>query len=132
VRSPLFALLAFIALLVTPAVDAAAVAPPARAEIDALLHALEKSGCEFNRNGAWHPAADAKRHLARKLEYLEGRNAVQSAEQFIDLAGSTSSTSGQAYLVKCGNAAPVESRKWLASQLSVIRAAGRAPVPGAK
>ena len=87
---------------------------------------LEASGCEFNRNGTWHTAAEAKLHLLSKLKYLEDRGAVQSTEQFIDLAASSSSTTGQAYLVKCGNGAPVQSGTWLLTQLQVMRSAGRA------
>jgi len=94
---------------------------PVRAEIDALLSKLEGSGCQFNRNGTWYSASEAKDHLLRKLEYLEGRTTIQSTEQFIELAGSTSSTSGEAYQVKCGDGSPVESRQWLIGQLASIR-----------
>jgi hypothetical protein len=86
---------------------------------------LEASGCEFNRNGTWHTAAEAKSHLLGKLKYLEDRSAVQSTEQFIELAASSSSTTGRPYLVKCGNGAAVRSATWLLSQLQVIRSAGR-------
>jgi len=115
--------------LCAAALNAAPVAPPARAEIDALLSALEKSGCEFNRNGSWYAAKEARTHLLRKLEYLEGRNAVHSTEQFIELAASTSSSSGKAYLVRCGKAAPVESRQWLKAQLAALRVPAPAGVP---
>jgi hypothetical protein len=87
---------------------------------------LEASGCEFNRNGSWYTSAEAKSHLLRKLNYLEERTSVQTAEQFIELAASSSSTTGQPYLVKCGNGAPVESGAWLFSQLQAMRTAGQA------
>ncbi|HSD42744.1 MAG TPA: DUF5329 domain-containing protein [Burkholderiales bacterium] len=109
---------------------AASLSPAARAEIDGLLSRLEASSCTFNRNGTWYPPAEAKSHLLRKLKYLEDRGAVQSAEQFIERAASSSSTTGQPYLVKCGNGAPVQSGTWLLSQLQGMRAsrgAGRAP-----
>jgi len=105
---------------------AAPLAPSARAEIDALMSRLESSACEFRRNGTWHTAAEAKSHLLRKLKVLEDRGAVQSTEQFIELAASNSSLSGQPYLVRCGNDAPVRSGTWLRSQLQDIRAHGRA------
>lgn len=98
-----------------------------RAEIDALLARLASSGCTFNRNGSWYPAPQAKAHLVRKLEAVEGRKAVESAEQFIDLLASKSSTSGKPYLVKCGDAAPVQSAKWLAEELKTLRASRSAP-----
>jgi hypothetical protein len=112
------------------AASAAPLPPAARAEIDALLTRLETSSCTFNRNGTWYPPAEAKAHLLRKLQYLEDRGAVASAEQFIDRAASGSSTTGKPYLVKCGSGAPVESGAWLRTQLEALRAAGgtkRAP-----
>ena len=98
-----------------------------KAEIDALLSKLQTSGCQFNRNGTWYTSSEAKEHLARKLEYLEGKATISSAEQFIDLAASRSSSTGKAYLVKCGSEAAVESKLWLGSQLVSIRnSAGKA------
>ncbi len=87
---------------------------------------LEASACEFNRNGSWHTTADAKSHLMRKLKYLEDRGAVQSTEQFIELAASGSSMTGKPYLVKCGKEAPVSSATWLRGQLQLMRSPGRA------
>ena len=104
---------------------AAPLPPAARAEIDTLLGRLEASGCEFNRNGTWYTGAEAKPHLLRKLKYLEDRGAVQSADQFIELAASTSSMSNQPYLVRCANAAPVASRTWLEAQLRAMLSAAR-------
>ena len=108
------------------AVSAALSAPasaPARAEIDALLKALQTSGCQFNRNGSWYSAVEAQAHLTKKLEYLEGKNLVKSAEDFINLGASTSSSSGKPYLVRCGSAPAVESKVWLQSQLTALRPA---------
>ena len=120
-------LLLFLLAVVFAAVGAAAaLSPTARAEIDALLSRLEASSCTFNRNGTWYPATEAKSHLLRKLKYLEDRGTVRSTEQFIELAGSSSSTTGKPYLVKCGSSAAVESGAWLQSQLRIIRSSGRA------
>jgi len=115
--------LLLLAGVVAAAATAAPLAPAARAEVDALLSRLEASGCEFNRNGTWHKAAEVKPHLLRKLKYLEDRGAVQTTEQFIELAASGSSMTGEPYLVKCGNAAAVRSAAWLSSQLQAMRAA---------
>jgi hypothetical protein len=125
-------LVALLALLFVPLLKAAPLAPEMRAEIDALLSTFQTSGCEFNRNGTWYTAVEAKAHLLRKLEYLESKNAVQSTEQFIELGASTSSASGRPYLVKCGNAAPVESTKWLSAQLKAMRSSGPAAASGPK
>ena len=95
---------------------------PARPEIEALLARLQSSGCSFNRNGSWYDAREARAHLVKKLEYLEDRGLVQTTEQFIARAATGSSMSGQPYLVRCGGAAPVESRTWHTQQLKSLRA----------
>jgi hypothetical protein len=119
-------LLVLLTVTFAAAGNAASLAPAARAEIDALLSRLDASSCTFNRNGTWYPATEARSHLLRKLKYLEDRGMVQSAEQFIERAASSSSTTGQPYLVKCGSGAPVESGTWLLSQLQGMRASGGA------
>ena len=108
------------------AASAATLSPAARAEIDALMSRLEASGCEFDRNGKWYSGAEAKSHLLRKLKYLEDKGMVQSTEQFIELAASASSMTGQPYLVRCGHGAPVQSGMWLLSQMQAMRSAGQA------
>jgi hypothetical protein len=109
---------------------AAPLSPAARSEIDGLMSKLETSDCEFNRNGTWHSGTEAKTHLLRKLKYLEDKGVVRSTEQFIEVAASASSMTGQPYLVQCGNSAPIRSGAWLSSQLRTIRLAG--PVKGAR
>ncbi len=105
---------------------------PVRAEIDALLVKLRSSGCEFNRNGSWYSGSDAKTHLLRKLEYLENKTTVRSTEQFIELAATSSSSSGQAYQVRCGGAAAIPSAQWLTRELAASRAASRLPASAPK
>ena len=103
------------------AATAAPLSPGAKAEIDGLMSGLEGSGCEFNRNGKWYSGAEAKAHLLRKLQYLEDHGAVQSTEQFIELAATGSSMSGSPYLVKCDGRAPVPSATWLRLELQSVR-----------
>jgi hypothetical protein len=113
-----------IAAVLAPFAACALAAPaPAnvRAEIDALIAKLASSGCSFNRNGTWHSAADAKVHLLRKLAYLEDKDLVQTTEHFIERAAAGSSTSGKAYLVRCGSAPAVESKAWLTQALATLR-----------
>jgi hypothetical protein len=117
----LFLLLAWIC---AAAGSAAPLAPAARAEIDGLMARLSASACAFNRNGSWYTAAEAAPHLLRKLQYLAERGLVESAEQFIDRAASSSSVSGQPYLVRCGDGTPVESGVWFRAQLQAIRSSG--------
>jgi len=118
------------ALLLAVAATAAPLPQPARAEVDALLNRLQTSGCEFNRNGSWYAGAEAKAHLLKKLDYLEGKDMVQTAEQFIERGASGSSMSGKPYLVRCAGKAPVESAQWLKAELQQVRAARTASAPG--
>lgn len=94
----------------------------ARTEVLTLLQTLGQSGCQFNRNGSWYPAAEARSHLLRKLEYVEKHSSILTTEKFIEVAASASSSSGKPYQVRCGNAAPVPSSSWLSQQLQAIRA----------
>jgi hypothetical protein len=118
------AVLLSLCLFAAPLAARADATPPAvRAEIDALLGRMVASACEFNRNGSWYPATEARSHLLMKLNYIENHGTLASSEQFIDLAASGSSFSGKPYLVKCGTAAPVESKVWLTGELKSVRAA---------
>ena len=119
-RSPRALLLAvLLAVLAMPA--HAAIEAAARQEIDTLLARLAASACEFERNGSWHSAADARTHLLRKRDAVARRTTIASSEQFIELAASASSTSGRPYRVRCGAAGPVESRRWLFDELQRLR-----------
>lgn len=97
--------------------DAQAQTPPqATREIDRLLDFVEHSECRFVRNGSEHPGAEARAHLQKKLKYLEDRNRVNSAEEFIDLAATQSSVSGRAYEVRCP-AGVQPASVWLKTEL---------------
>lgn len=90
--------------------------PQAAQEIKGLLDFVEHSQCQFVRNGTEYPAPQARQHLEKKLNYLEGKNMVSSAEDFIDLAATKSSMSGKAYEVRCpGGSQPASS--WLKEEL---------------
>jgi hypothetical protein len=112
---------AILLLLVMGIAFAQSPAPAASREINQLFAALENSRCEFNRNGTWHNAQAATKHLQRKYDYLLEKNLVTSAESFIDLAATKSSLSGRPYLVRCGNVQPVPSKSWFTGQLEELR-----------
>lgn len=83
-------------------VDTRVVALPQTAdEIRGLLEFVENSDCTFIRNGTEYAGPRARAHLEQKLNYLESKNRVKSAEDFIDLAATKSSMSGRAYEVRC-------------------------------
>lgn len=105
-------------------------APSAQAEreTEQLIQALGASGCQFERNGDWYDPAQAQAHLRKKLAYLRKRDLADTAELFIERAGSQSSFSGKPYRVRCGQAAAVSSASWLQAKLVQLRAARR-PTP---
>lgn len=46
-----------------------------------MLSFVEDSGCTFIRNGSEYPAAEARAHLQKKLDYLERKDLVASSEE---------------------------------------------------
>ena len=94
-----------------------------RQEIVHLLDYVAQQGCQFNRNGSWYDSKAAREHLRQKYDYLQHRKLVPDANAFIERAASSSSMSGKAYLVRCGNGQPVPSAQWLNAELSRYRAA---------
>lgn len=114
-------LLAIALFAILPLLAHAAPAPAARQEIAHLVDYLKSSGCSFKRNGSWHDATDAARHLDRKVAYLLKRDLIASAEDFIARAATESSISGTPYQVRCGADAPVASAAWLKAELAKYR-----------
>jgi hypothetical protein len=90
-------------------------------EIFHLFDYLEKSNCEFNRNGSWYDPDEAVQHLKRKYHWLVKRGLINSAEQFIERAASRSSMSGQSYFVRCGDSKPIKSAEWFMQELQKFR-----------
>jgi hypothetical protein len=100
---------------------AAVPTPSAKAEIDQLLTRLQSSGCQFERNGSWHDATEARAHIERKYRYLLKKELVGTTEDFILGAATQSSMSGKPYQVKCGNV-QLTSAQWMRDQLKQLRA----------
>jgi len=107
--------------LIAAAASTAELSPVAQKEITQLLERIEESNCSFGRNGSWYPPAEARKHLQMKLDYMVKRNMLGSAEEFISKAASASSVSGEAYQIRCGTQAPVDSAIWLTAELKRIR-----------
>lgn len=89
-------------------------------EVAELLAFVESSGCTFIRNGDAHAPADARAHLQKKLDYLNDKGLVDSAEDFIARAATESSFSGTAYQVDCQGKKQL-SADWLNSELQRLR-----------
>ena len=99
----------------------AATPAPSKSEINALLQVLQTSGCQFNRNGSWYTAAEARDHMSRKVEYVENHGGFKSTEDFIEVVATKSSMSGQAYQVRCSQGAAIPSAQWMAQTLKNLR-----------
>ena len=93
--------------------------PPASApeDIQYLLDAIGRSGCEFYRNGSWYAAADARSHLASKYRQVDKKRTVRSVQDFIDWVGTRSSMSGEPYRVRCAGSDAMTSAEWFRREL---------------
>lgn len=90
-------------------------------EIRHLFDHLQKSPCEFNRNGKWYTAEEAVAHIQHKYQYLMKKGLINSTEQFIDRAASESSLSGKPYMVRCGASEPIKCSDWFHKELRRLR-----------
>jgi hypothetical protein len=111
----------FAVLLAGPALAAST---DTEREIAHLLAHIESSGCTFVRNGAQSDATSARAHVARKYDYVRSR--VRSAEDFIRLAATQSSVSGEPYHVRCGGQDALTGA-WLTQELGRYRGSTRRP-----
>ena len=112
-----------LALMLLPVARAA---PPAMAqtEINHLLEFVDSSGCEFYRNGSWYDAKRAQAHLRSKYQWLVARDQINTVEDFIEKAATSSSLSGRPYEVRCGGGEAVPSNRWLRDELTRYRTPG--------
>jgi hypothetical protein len=117
---PIFLLLSI--FLCSPLL-AADVEADTKKEIWHLLEYLEKSNCDFNRNGSWYKPDEAVQHIKKKYNYLIKRGLINSTEQFIDRAASRSSISGKPYMVRCDRVEPIETSIWFTEELKRFRKA---------
>ncbi len=92
-------------------------------EINALIAAVESSGCQFIRNGQAYTAAAAAEHL--RLKYRKGKAYASSAEGFIDNLASQSSFSKKPYFLVLPAGETIPSGVWLHQQLKQLRANGQ-------
>lgn len=102
---------------------AAQAEPPAKAkaEISFLLGFVDGSRCEFYRNGSWYDSKMAQEHLRDKYNYLNDRNLINTAEDFIVGAATESSLSGLPYQIRCNGGAAMTSSRWLRDELARLR-----------
>lgn len=107
-------------LLVVPIAHSAP-STEVQVEISFLLGYVEGSGCEFYRNGSWYNSKAAQAHLREKYKYMAARSLISTTENFIDVAATESSLTGQPYAVKCNGLKAISSNKWLHDELARLR-----------
>ena len=93
-------------------------------EIQYLLQKVEHSGCEFYRNGSWHPGPEARAHLARKYQAVDAKGLIRTTDDFVRRVASESSLSATPYRVRCGKTEPVSSETWFRQELARYRQRG--------
>jgi hypothetical protein len=88
--------------------------------IQTLIQRIEKmSTMTFLRNGDAHTAAEAAQHMQAK--YAHFKDKIVTAEDFIELCASRSEMTGKPYMVKLGDATPVEANAFLKKELRAVR-----------
>jgi Family of unknown function (DUF5329) len=92
----------------------------AEEEINALINAIETSGCQFIRNGDNHTAAQAAEHLS--LKYRKGKSYAPTAEAFIENLASKSSMTKTPYYLLTPQGEKIPSGDWLRQRLAQLRA----------
>jgi hypothetical protein len=111
-----------IGLPFAPVVHSAGLSPGCESEIAHLLAYIEKSGCQFYRNGTWYKDTRAAReHIEMKYAYFLQKGRIASAEDFIAWAATKSEISGKPYMVKRGDNAPQPLAQWLITELDRYR-----------
>ena len=93
-----------------------------RVEVECLLASVRNSGCLFFRNGTWHEGKAAEAHLRDKFDHLVFHGRIESVEDFIEGAATTSSLSGRPCSLKCAGSEAVSSDRWLLNRLARHRA----------
>ena len=91
-------------------------------EIDHLLQFVERTNCQYERNGTFHAGLEAMEHIKKKYRYF--KDDIDSTERFIELSATKSAMSGKYYLVHCPNQPTVRSQDWLLRELKNYRTGG--------
>lgn len=91
-------------------------------KIEALISSLPQlssSGAKFIRNGREHTVEEAIGHMRDKWEWKKSE--IKTVEDFITIAGSASSMSGQAYIIKLPDGTTLTSKEWFRKQLDLMK-----------
>ena len=110
-------------LLFAAMVPAGQAADRAEAQkIEAMIASIEHlPGAVFIRNGSEYSGSQAAEHLRYKWQKADGR--VKTAEDFIVLCASVSSTSGQKYRIRGADGHTVDAEIFFREQLRRLSSA---------
>ncbi|MEO8156008.1 MAG: DUF5329 family protein [Rhizobacter sp.] len=110
-------LMVMAAVMLLAAATVQAAPPPAeQARIERLIQFVEQQkGIRFVRNGSAYSPKDAAKFLRSKFNKM-GEH-VTTAQQFIDLIASRSSTSGEPYLIRHADGRETPSATFLGDEL---------------
>lgn len=86
------------------------------------LGLLSLSGAKLIRNGREHKADEAVAHMRKKWEWK--RSEIKTVEDFIRIVGSTSSVSGEAYLIRLRDGTEIKLGEWFQEQLELMKTLG--------
>lgn len=88
-------------------------------KIEKLISSLRDiDGAKFIRNAQEHTVDEAIAHMKKKWEWK--RAEIKTAKDFITIAGSKSSVTGEPYLIKMPDGTVVKSEEWFRKQLRII------------
>ncbi|MBI3394872.1 MAG: DUF5329 domain-containing protein [Spirochaetia bacterium] len=83
-----------------------------------IARVASMQGAVFIRNGSEYPCADAAAHMRRKWDALRSR--IKTARDFIQIAASASSMTGQPYLIRFQDGKTVKTADFLEMELRAI------------
>ena len=112
--------IALVAPLVLIACRGSSVAQPGEAEkIEKLIAVVAGlDDAVFIRNGDEHTCAEAADHLRQKWD--RSRDEIETAKDFIRIAASVSSMSGEPYLIRWKNGTEMRSADFLEAELAKL------------
>ena len=88
-------------------------------KIEKLISSLrEMNGAKFIRNAQEHTVDEAITHLTGKWETMKIQ--IKTAQDFIAIVASRSSTTGKPYLLKLADGTIMRSQEWFRKQLKII------------
>lgn len=88
-------------------------------KIERLILSLgDIDGAKFIRNGQEHTVDEGVSHMRRKWEWK--KTEIETAQDFITVVGSRSSSTGKPYLIRYSDGTEITSEEWFQKQLEII------------